>query len=164
MRRGKALFAATDLQQQCAYALTDLDAHSTSWDANMSDRNNMSDIVRQVASGYAAGVGHEPDADWELRFGHTVGYASTYYSYVYARCVAATVWGRFFEGDALARGAGESLRDGLLRHGGAVEPVEMLRCVGLSRDVLTFPVVRRRSASTALPFQRRRRFTGETRD
>ena len=130
----------------------------------------MSDIVRQVASGYAAGVGHEPDADWELRFGHTVGYASTYYSYVYARCVAATVWGRFFEGDALARGAGESLRDGLLRHGGAVEPVEMLRCVGRSRDVAY--VSRRRSsrcfARTMLPFQRRRLVVvspaGETRD
>ena len=60
----------------------------------------MSDIVRQVASGYAAGVGHEPDADWELRFGHTVGYASTYYSYVQNACVFHTspprAFGPFF--------------------------------------------------------------------
>ena len=69
----------------------------------------------------------EPGTAWELRFGHLVGYASTYYSYVYARCLAAELWGRFFAEDSLAPGAGETLRDGLLRHGGAVAPAELLR-------------------------------------
>ena len=47
-------------------------------------------------------------------------------------------WRRWFAGDALAPGAGEAARDGLLKHGGAVAPDTLLRNVlgedGLRKD------------------------------
>ena len=134
LRRGKEMFGATDLRQQIAFALADLDAHSIA----------ASDVEpRRVSAAFAdaarsAGFRPEPGASWELRFGHLVGYASTYYSYVYARCAAAEAWRRWFAGDALAPGAGEAARDGLLKHGGAVAPETLLRNVlgedGLRKD------------------------------
>ena len=51
---------------------------------------------------------------------------------------AAEAWRRWFVGDALAPGAGEAARDGLLKHGGAVAPDTLLRNVlgedGLRKD------------------------------
>lgn len=133
LRRGKELFGATDLQQQIVFALTDLEVHALP----------RGERGAQAVSELAAGVQRrhslmpvEPGTAWELRFGHLVGYASTYYSYVYARCLAAALWGRFFAEDSLAPGAGERLKDGLLRHGGAVDPAEVLREL-LGGDALT---------------------------
>ena len=102
---GKEMFGATDLRQQIAFALADLDAHSIA----------ASDVEpRRVSAAFAdaarsAGFRPEPGASWELRFGHLVGYASTYYSYVYARCAAAEAWRRWFAGtrSRRARGGGE---------------------------------------------------------
>ena len=73
LRRGKEMFGATDLRQQIAFALADLDAHSIA----------ASDVEpRHVSAAFAdaarsAGFRPEPGASWELRFGHLVGYAST---------------------------------------------------------------------------------------
>ena len=39
----------------------------------------------------------------------------------------ADLWGKFFREDPLAPGAGEALREGMLRHGGAREPGAILR-------------------------------------
>jgi intermediate peptidase len=76
-----------------------------------------------------------PGTNWELRFGHFVGYGSTYYSYLYADVLAEDIWKRFFAGDSLAPGAGESLRDKLLRHGGSRDPELLVREV-LGSDAL----------------------------
>ena len=125
LRRGKEMFGATDLRQQIAFALADLDAHS----AVAADVDPQKTSAAFADAARSAGFRPEPGAAWELRFGHLVGYASTYYSYVYARCFAAEARRRWFAGDALAPGAGEAARDGLLRHGGAVAPERLLRDV-----------------------------------
>jgi intermediate peptidase len=122
LKRGKEMFGATDLQQQIVFALTDLEVHALGGAGSAS----VSDIATEVQRKHSL-MPVEPGTAWELRFGHLVGYASTYYSYVYARCLAAELWGRFFAEDSLAPGAGEMLRDGLLRHGGAIAPAEVLR-------------------------------------
>jgi intermediate peptidase len=76
-----------------------------------------------------------PGTNWELRFGHFVGYGATYYSYLYADILADDIWKRHFEGDSLAAGAGESLRDKLLRHGGSRDPEKVIRDL-LGKDSL----------------------------
>jgi intermediate peptidase len=76
-----------------------------------------------------------PATNWELRFGHIVGYGSMYYSYLFADVLAEDMWTRFFAGDSLARGAGEILRERLLRHGGSKDPEKLIREV-LGKDSL----------------------------
>ena len=141
LRRGKDLFAATDLRQQIVFAGVDLETHA------MPSGTIDADAIRDVASRVSERGFHpwnsdsgsrdsvERDCAWELRFGHVVGYASTYYSYVYARLVAAAVWETHFSGGALEPGAGRRLTDGILRRGGAVAPEALVRDL-LGRDAL----------------------------
>ena len=55
------------------------------------------------------------------RLNHLVGYGATYYSYLYAQCLAASLWERRLAPDPCGQGAGELLRRGLLEPGGAKE-------------------------------------------
>lgn len=49
-----------------------------------------------------------------------------YYSYLYARCFAATIWNKLCKEDPLSQSMGSGLRRKVLQHGGAKEPAEML--------------------------------------
>ena len=137
LRASKELFGATDLQQQCVFALTDLEVHAL--DPATLTEGSVSDVAARVQAAHSL-MRVEPGTSWELRFGHLVGYASTYYSYPYAKCVAADLWGKFFREDPLAPGAGEALREGMLRHGGAREPGAILRDMLGDGALMTDPV------------------------
>ena len=67
-----------------------------------------------------------PGTHPQLRFGHFVGYAGTYYSYPYASCFAAALWQAQFAGDPLARGCGARVRRTLLEPGCSRPPGEVL--------------------------------------
>ena len=49
-----------------------------------------------------------------------------YYSYLYAKCLAANIWQKVCKEDPLSLSTGTALRRGLLQHGGAREPAELL--------------------------------------
>lgn len=49
-----------------------------------------------------------------------------YYSYLYAKCFAATIWDKVCEDDPLSPATGSVLRTRLLHHGGAKEPTDLL--------------------------------------
>lgn len=49
-----------------------------------------------------------------------------YYSYLYAKCFAATMWQKLCQEDPLSLSTGTALRKGLLQHGGAREPDSLL--------------------------------------
>ena len=154
MRRGKDLFAATDLRQQLVFASADLETHAMPATTSADEHPNVTNITHERVRAVAARVGrkgfspvnahesHECEDDdveaqcaWELRFGHVVGYASTYYSYVYARLIAAEIWRRQFAGRALEPGAGRRFTEGILRKGGAVAPETLVRDL-LGHDAL----------------------------
>jgi intermediate peptidase len=150
MRRGKDLFAATDLRQQLVFASADLETHAMPARCPTSSAahpNITHERVRAVAArvgreGFSPVNPHESSQNdveaqcaWELRFGHVVGYASTYYSYVYARLIAAEIWRRQFAGRALEPGAGRRFTEGILRKGGAVAPETLVRDL-LGHDAL----------------------------
>ena len=146
MRRGKDLFAATDLRQQLVFASADLETHAMPAQTD-AHPNITHERVRAVAGrvgreGFSPVNPHESSQNdveaqcaWELRFGHVVGYASTYYSYVYARLIAAEIWRRQFAGRALEPGAGRRFTEGILRKGGAVAPETLVRDL-LGHDAL----------------------------
>lgn len=59
-----------------------------------------------------------------------------YYSYLYARCLSASIWHRLCEAEPLSLETGEKLRRGFLEHGGAKDAAQMItNCLG--PDVLT---------------------------
>ncbi len=58
---------------------------------------------------------------------HFTVYGASYYSYVYARFLSAAVWNKFFEGQPMNSEAGRAVWDGLLRPGGAIEPVDLVQ-------------------------------------
>ena len=146
LKTDKALFAATDLRQQIVFAGVDLETHA-SGNPSAITPESIRDVASRVSEeGFfprtrgdarrrRGDADPERDCAWELRFGHVVGYASTYYSYVYARLVAASVWETHFAGGALEPGAGRRLTEGVLRRGGAVAPEVLVRDL-LGRDAL----------------------------
>ncbi|KAL7463493.1 hypothetical protein ACHAXS_003865 [Conticribra weissflogii] len=101
-----------------------------------------------------AGIPHAEGTHWHSRFGHLVTYGAGYYGYLYAQVFAADVWMSCLEGrwngtnrgDAVG-GAG-ALREGgtkiwkeMLIHGGAKDPMEMLKGV-LGREPSVDPFFR----------------------
>lgn len=50
-----------------------------------------------------------------------------YYSYLYAKCFAATIWQKLCQEDPLSLTTGTALRTKFLQHGGAKEPSDLLK-------------------------------------
>jgi intermediate peptidase len=146
LKTHKDLFAATDLRQQLVFASVDLETHAMGDDDGVINitHESIRDIAARLSEEgfFPNGAGSEEknanaeqNCAWELRFGHVVGYASTYYSYVYARLIAAEIWRSAFAGRALEPGAGRRFTEGFLRKGGAVAPETLVRDL-LGHDAL----------------------------
>lgn len=50
-----------------------------------------------------------------------------YYSYLYAKCFAATIWQKMFQDDPLSPATGSAFRRRFLQHGGAKDPAFLLK-------------------------------------
>ncbi|KAF3335176.1 putative mitochondrial intermediate peptidase [Carex littledalei] len=60
-----------------------------------------------------------------------INYGAGYYSYLYARCFAATIWQEICSVDPLSENTGNVLRTSFLCHGGAKDPAALLKgCIG----------------------------------
>ena len=55
---------------------------------------------------------------WHVEFGHITNYGGGYYSYLFARALAAKIWKQLFYQDPLSRDAGHHLQKGMLEWGG----------------------------------------------
>ncbi|KAK3040094.1 hypothetical protein RJ639_027820 [Escallonia herrerae] len=49
-----------------------------------------------------------------------------YYSYLYAKCFAATIWEKTCKEDPLSLATGSALRSKFLQHGGAKDPADLM--------------------------------------
>lgn len=59
-------------------------------------------------------------------FSFSFSVSTGYYSYLYAKCFAATIWQKVFQKDPLSLAAGSALRSKFLQHGGAKDPTIIL--------------------------------------
>ncbi|KAJ7631141.1 mitochondrial intermediate peptidase [Roridomyces roridus] len=71
-------------------------------------------------------IPHVPGTSFQTRFGHLVGYAATYYSYLFDRAIASRVWGNVFSADPLNRETGEKYKREVLSYGGGKDPWKMV--------------------------------------
>ncbi|XP_030031748.2 mitochondrial intermediate peptidase isoform X1 [Manduca sexta] len=118
----KYLFGASEMQLQVFYSA--LDQHYHGPGASFGGRTT--EVLQEVQKNYY-GLPYVENTAWQHRFSHLIGYGAKYYSYLISRGIAWSVWKKHFDSDPLSRSAGEGLRNGLLRHGGAVPPQILLR-------------------------------------
>ena len=85
------------------------------------DALNSSAVLREVTRRHGPSP-HIPGTAWQGGFTHIVNYGASYYSYLYARVCAASLWERLFGADPFSREAGELYRREVLAKGGTEEP------------------------------------------
>ena len=129
LRRDSA-FSALVHQDQVGLALVDLDLHAPEtrrpstppWDKSSVTTSGQYSAIMDSVCSVATADGTFPFT----RASHYVGYPGQYYSYIYARCLAAQLWSGLFAADPFSRAAGDKFR-GLLAPGGARPPLDLFR-------------------------------------
>ncbi|CAL5201115.1 unnamed protein product [Lathyrus oleraceus] len=115
------MFAATGLQRQIFYALVD----QTLFGEQPLPLGGSSSVVAELKRQHT-NLEHVDGTHWESRFSHLLNYGAGYYSYLYAKCFAATIWKKVCKEDPLSPIAGSALRTKFLQHGGARDPSAIL--------------------------------------
>ncbi|GMH08798.1 hypothetical protein Nepgr_010638 [Nepenthes gracilis] len=121
MKGAKRMFAATELQRQVFYAMIDQKLFGEPSSPSRDTISVVADLKEQYTSWK-----HVEGTHWHTRFSHLLNYGAGYYSYLYAKCFAATIWKKLCEEDPLSPATGAALRTKFLQHGGAMEPVDLL--------------------------------------
>ncbi|XP_062153687.1 mitochondrial intermediate peptidase, mitochondrial isoform X1 [Alnus glutinosa] len=121
MQGARKMFAATELQRQIFYALIDQTLFGEQQVPPRDTSSIVADLKRQHTSWK-----HVEGTHWQSRFNHLLNYGAGYYSYLYAKCFAATMWQKLCQEDPLSLTTGTALRKRLLQHGGAREPASLL--------------------------------------
>lgn len=121
MQGAKKMFAALELQQQIYYALVDQTLYG---DQTLSPIDTTSVVVdlRKQHTNWK----HVEGTHWQTRFSHLLYYGAGYYSYLYAKCFASTIWERVCKDDPLSLETGTAIRTKFLQHGGAKDPAQLL--------------------------------------
>ncbi|XP_031484248.1 mitochondrial intermediate peptidase, mitochondrial isoform X1 [Nymphaea colorata] len=121
MNSAKNMFVATDLQRQIFYSAMDQKLFGEQSSTPTDTIDMVADLTRKYTSwGYVEGT------HWHTRFNHLINYGAGYYSYLYAKCFAATIWQKVFNDEPLSLSAGSILRTKFLQYGGSRDPSEML--------------------------------------
>ncbi|KAK7334487.1 hypothetical protein VNO80_26244 [Phaseolus coccineus] len=121
MQGARDMFAATELQRQIFYALVD----QTLFGEQPLPHGDISSVVAELKREHT-NFEHVEGTHWETRFSHLLNYGAGYYSYLYAKCFAATIWKKLCQEDPLSSTTGFALRTKFLQHGGAREPDALL--------------------------------------
>ncbi|KAJ7778412.1 mitochondrial intermediate peptidase [Mycena metata] len=74
-------------------------------------------------------IPHVPGTSFQTHFAHLVGYAATYYSYLFDRAIASRVWRNVFSENPLDRETGEKYKHEILSYGGGKDPWKMVSSV-----------------------------------
>ncbi|KGN57283.1 mitochondrial intermediate peptidase, mitochondrial isoform X3 [Cucumis sativus] len=121
MKGAKMMFAATELQRQILYALIDQTLFGEKLTSERDTVSVVADLKRQYTSWK-----HVDGTHWQSQFCHLLTYGAGYYTYLYAKCFAATIWEKLCKEDPLSRETGNALRTKFLQHGGSKEAVDLL--------------------------------------
>lgn len=121
MRRAKNMFFATELQHQIFYAFIDQALFGEQSSSAKGTVSMVAELKRRHTSWK-----HVDGTHWHTQFSHLAGYGAGYYSYLYAKCFAATIWEKICQEGPLSLETGSALRMKFLRHGGAKDPDSIL--------------------------------------
>ncbi|RLM55849.1 putative mitochondrial intermediate peptidase, mitochondrial [Panicum miliaceum] len=122
LNASRNMFPATELQRQIFYSIMDLTLFGEQASKPMDTISTVADLRRKHTSWKCAEGTH-----WHTRFTHLINYGAGYYSYLYARCFATTIWQEICQEDPLSRSAGSTIRDKFLRYGGSKDPSSLLK-------------------------------------
>ncbi|KAF8379289.1 hypothetical protein HHK36_028722 [Tetracentron sinense] len=152
MQGARKMFAATELQRQIFYALIDQTLFGEQSSPPIDTVSIVADLKRRYTSWK-----HAEGTHWHTRFNHLLNYGAGsklhssfldnffsqdhrilyvynsylmyvgYYSYLYAKCFAATIWHEVCLEDPLSLATGSALRTKFLQHGGAKDPDDLLK-------------------------------------
>ncbi|XP_052159744.1 mitochondrial intermediate peptidase, mitochondrial [Oryza glaberrima] len=122
LNASRNMFPAMELQRQIFYSIMDLTLFGEQGSKPMDTISTVADLRRKHTSWKCVEGTH-----WHTRFTHLINYGAGYYSYLYARCFATTIWQEVCQGDPLSRSTGSALRDKFLKHGGAKDPSALLK-------------------------------------
>ncbi|CAN6173345.1 unnamed protein product [Urochloa humidicola] len=122
LNASRKMFPATELQRQVFYSIMDLTLFGEQASKPMDTISTVADLRRKHTSWKCAEGTH-----WHTRFTHLITYGAGYYSYLYARCFATTIWQEICQEDPLSRSAGSAIRDKFLRYGGSKDPSSLLK-------------------------------------
>ncbi|KAF8687407.1 hypothetical protein HU200_043097 [Digitaria exilis] len=116
------MFPAMELQRQIFYSIMDLTLFGEQASEPMDTISTVADLKRKHTSWkYAEGT------HWHTRFTHLINYGAGYYTYLYARCFASTIWQEVCQEDPLSRNTGSAIRNKFLRYGGSKDPSSLLK-------------------------------------
>ncbi|GJN39170.1 hypothetical protein PR202_gb28271 [Eleusine coracana subsp. coracana] len=132
LNASRNMFPATELQRQVFYSIMDLTLFGEQPSKPMDTVSTVADLKQKHTSWK-----HAEGTNWHARFTHLINYGAGYYSYLYARCFATTIWQQVCQEDPLSRSTGSTIRDKLLQHGGSKDPSTMLK--DFAEPVLLFP-------------------------
>ncbi|OQU76928.1 probable mitochondrial intermediate peptidase, mitochondrial isoform X2 [Sorghum bicolor] len=122
LNASRNMFPATELQRQIFYSIMDLTLFGEQTSKPMDTISTVADLRRKHTSWkYAEGT------HWHTRFTHLISYGAGYYSYLYARCFATTIWQEVCQEDPLSCSAGSAIRNKFLRFGGSKDPSSLLK-------------------------------------
>ncbi|KAF2611419.1 hypothetical protein F2Q70_00008120 [Brassica cretica] len=98
--------------------------------------NNLTTNIFQLCSEFSENIADDPGhvdifpvsrIPRHLHHLLTPVYRFRYYSYIYAKCFASTIWQSVCEEDPLSLSTGTLLREKFFKHGGAKDPGELLK-------------------------------------
>lgn len=121
LHRARKMFAATELQRQIFYAMVDQKLYGEESSIPKDTVSIFRDLKMQHTSWK-----HVEGTHWHTRFTHLLNYGAGYYTYLYAKCFAATIWQKICKDDPLSRATGSAIRMRFLQHGGAKDPTHLL--------------------------------------
>ncbi|KAL6004877.1 Mitochondrial intermediate peptidase [Asimina triloba] len=122
MNGAKSMFAATELQRQIFFSVIDQTLFGRPSSPPRDTVSIVADLKREFTSWK-----HVEGTHWHTRFNHLISYGAGYYSYLYAKCFAATIWQEVCLEDPLSLDTGSVLRTKFLQHGGAKDPSDLMR-------------------------------------
>ncbi|CAM9000890.1 unnamed protein product [Rhodiola kirilowii] len=134
MQGAKNMFVATELQRQIFYAMIDQKLFGEQSNPPRDTTSVVAELKREYTSWK-----HVEGTHWQTRFTHLLNYGAGYYSYLYAKCFAATIWEKICREDPLSLTTGAALRTKFLQHGGARDPP------GLLLDLVGDGIIKHRS-------------------
>ncbi|CAN7115173.1 hypothetical protein BRARA_C01472 [Brassica rapa] len=122
LQGARNMFAATEMQRQVFYALID----QMLFGEQPATPRDVSKLVAELKREHTS-WNHVEGTHWHIRFSHLLNYGAGYYSYIYAKCFASTIWQSVCEEDPLSLSTGTLLREKFFKHGGAKDPGELLK-------------------------------------